>query len=178
MTYRLIADNDSLLAVSPQIRRQERIALDCEAAGFHRYTDKLCLVQLSTENHTFLFDPLAADPTSVLKPVLEDPEVQVVMHGADFDLRLLHRDLGIGVRGLFDTQTAATLLGATSVGLASLLEAYLGVTLSKEHQRADWAERPLADELLEYAADDTRHLLSLGEILARGLHEAEREGWA
>ncbi len=65
------------------------------------------------------------------------------MHGADFDLRLLHRDLGIRLRGLFDTQAAATLLGATSIGLAALLEEHLGVKLSKEHQRADWAQRPL-----------------------------------
>ncbi len=178
MTYHLIADDSALLDVSAQLRSQSRIALDCEAAGFHRYTDKLCLVQLSTLEETFLFDPLAANPADILRPVLEDPEIQVVMHGADFDLRLLHRDLDIRVRGLFDTQAAATLLGETAIGLAALLEKHLGTKLSKEHQRADWAQRPLPDGLLKYAADDTRHLLALAEALAQELEEKARGDWA
>jgi len=178
MTYRFIADKSSLRHVSSKLRAERRIALDCEAAGFHRYTDRLCLVQLSTPRDTYLFDPLETDPAPALKPILEDPQVQVVMHGADFDLRLLRRDLGIAVRGLFDTQVAATLLGAQAVGLASLLDDRMNVVLSKKHQRADWAQRPLPDGFLEYAADDTRHLLDLADILAGELGERERRGWA
>jgi ribonuclease D len=178
MTSRVVADQSDLLDVSSTIRSQTRIALDCEAAGFHRYTDRLCLVQLTTPEETFLFDTLAVDPSPALKGILENPRVQVVMHGADFDLRLIHRDLGIRLRGLFDTQAAATLLGASSIGLASLLEEHLGVKLSKEHQRADWAQRPLPQELLTYAADDTKHLLSLADILTQKLREAGRESWA
>jgi ribonuclease D len=178
MTYHLIDDQATLQEVAPTLVEQSRIALDCEAAGFHRYTDRLCLVQLSTPDETFLFDPLTIDPSETLRPVLENPDIQVVMHGSDFDLRLLHRDLGIRVKGLFDTQAAAALLGATAIGLASLLDEHLNVQLSKKHQRADWAQRPLHSELLEYASDDTRHLLALGEILERRLREAGRRDWA
>ncbi len=178
MNYRLITDPSGLKEASRRITDQPRIAIDCEAAGFHRYTDRLCLVQLSTPEETLLFDPLSADPADTLRPVLEDPGVQVVMHGADFDLKLLQRDLGIRVRGLFDTQAAATLLGAASIGLAALLENRLGVSLSKKHQRADWAKRPLSEELLRYAASDTRHLLPLSTILDADLEEKGRKGWA
>ena len=178
MKCSLIADESSLAQVATELQAQTRIALDCEAAGFHRYTDRLCLVQLSTEKETYLFDPLSCDPSGVLKGLLEDPGVQVVMHGADFDLRLLDRDLDIRLQGLFDTQAAATLLGATAIGLASLLEEHLDVKLSKAYQRADWAQRPLPHEMLEYAASDTEFLLELGTILADQLSEAEREGWA
>jgi len=178
MTHHLIADESTLLQTVPKLQAHSRIALDCEAAGFHRYSDKLCLVQLTTPEETFLFDPLAADPSRVLAPILEDPDIQIVMHGADFDLRLLHRDLGIRLKGLFDTQAAATLLGASAIGLASLLEEHLGVKLSKEHQRADWAQRPLPDGFLDYAADDTRHLLALHDVLATSLEQAHRSGWA
>lgn len=178
MTSSLVTQESDFPDVSQILRSQSRIALDCEAAGFHRYTDRLCLVQLSTAEDTFLFDPLAIDPSPVLKGILEDPAVQVVMHGADFDLRLIHRDLGTRLRGLFDTQAAATLLGAPAIGLASLLEEHLGVKLSKKHQRADWAQRPLPEELLAYAADDTKHLLALGDILTQKLREAGRESWA
>jgi len=178
MTYRLISDEPSLSEAASQIAGYTRIALDCEAAGFHRYTDALCLVQLTTPAGTLLIDPLAVDPAQALRPILENPEVEVVMHGADFDLRLLDRDLDIQVQGLFDTQAAATLLGAEGIGLASVLEQHLGVQLSKAHQRADWGKRPLPRELLEYAADDTRHLLRLRDLLWEALVEKGREEWA
>jgi ribonuclease D len=155
-----------------------RLALDCEAAGFHRYSDRLCLVQLSTERATWVIDPLAFDPSALLRKALEDPSVTVVMHGADFDLRLLRRDLRIQLRGLFDTQIAAQMLGEETLGLAGLLESRLGVRLSKKYQRADWAERPLLEPMLEYAADDTRHLMRLADLLREELSAAGRLAWA
>jgi ribonuclease D len=178
MKYQLIDTPETLARASKVLAGVPRISLDCEAAGFHRYSDRLCLVQLSTPGENLILDPLAVDVSPVLKPLLEDPEVQVVMHGADYDIRLLDRDLEIGLRGLFDTQTAATLLGAPAVGLASLLEEHLGVNLPKTHQRADWAQRPLPAGMLEYAADDTRHLPALADRLADGLREKGREEWA
>lgn len=155
-----------------------RIALDCEAAGFHRYSDRLCLLQVTTEAETYVVDALAFDPADTLRHVLQDPAIPVVMHGADYDLRLLDRDLGIRLRGLFDTQVAAALLGEQALGLQALLESRLGVSLSKKYQRADWAERPLSDGMLEYAADDTRHLLNLADLLASDLTAAGRLTWA
>jgi len=155
-----------------------RLALDCEAAGFHRYSDRLCLLQLSTERGTYVIDPLAFDPAELLREPLERPDVTVVMHGADFDLRLLRRDLGIGLRGLFDTQIAAQLLSEKGLGLSALLESRLNVRLSKKYQRADWAERPLSDVMLAYAADDTRYLLRLADLLAEDLAAAGRTAWA
>jgi len=160
------------------LRSARRIALDCEAAGFHRYSDRLCLLQVTVGTETYVVDPLGFDPTDILRPPLEDPAVQVVMHGADFDLRLLKRDLDIRLRGLVDTQIAAELIGEESFGLASLLESRLGVTLSKKHQRADWASRPLTDGMLEYAASDTRHLEELADILLTELDRVGRRAWA
>ncbi|HET9947287.1 MAG TPA: ribonuclease D, partial [Longimicrobiales bacterium] len=172
---------DSLEAARPagdDLASARRIALDCEAAGFHRYSDRLCLLQISTARATYVIDPLAFDPSGLLRGPLEDPAVEVVMHGADFDLRLLRRDLGIRVRGLFDTQIAAQLAGESTLGLAALLESRLGVRLSKKYQRADWAERPLTAAMLEYAADDTRYLMPLADVLARELEELDRTTWA
>lgn len=178
MKYTLLENPRALEEARAKVAWSPRFALDCEAAGFHRYTDRLCLVQLSTHKATFLLDPLAADPREFLKTPLQDPDIQVVMHGADFDVRLLHRDLGLKVRGLFDTQIAASLVGEKALGLAALLEKHLGVKLSKKHQRADWAKRPLTEELLDYAAADTSHLLDLAAILEAELDRMGRTGWA
>ncbi|MBW3534092.1 MAG: HRDC domain-containing protein [Gemmatimonadetes bacterium] len=178
MTYVLIDGPDDADELRHSLSTSWRIALDCEAAGFHRYSDRLSLVQLSSTDRTFIIDPLAFDISDLLKGPLEDPEVEIVMHGADFDLRLLDRDLGIHLSGLFDTQVAAALLGESSLGLAALLEKHLGVSLAKKYQRADWARRPLPEEMLDYAASDTRHLHELAAILRRELEARGRLHWA
>ncbi|MDE2772158.1 MAG: ribonuclease D [Gemmatimonadota bacterium] len=178
MRFRLIDDPAGLDRLCRGLGRERRIALDCEASGFHRYSDRLCLLQLTTSSATHIVDTLALDPAPALRGPLADPETQVLMHGADYDLRLLDRDLGLSVRGLFDTQVAAALLGEKSTGLAALLERYHGVKLSKKHQRADWARRPLPGDMLEYAAADTEHLAALADRLRARLERADRLEWA
>lgn len=164
--------------VERTLRRTREIALDCEAAGFHRYSDRLCLVQLSTPERTFVLDPLAIDPAPCLKPFLEDPRRRTIMHGAAYDLRLLARDLGIRVANLADTQVAASLLGEPAVGLQALLGEHLGIQVSKRYQRADWAKRPLTGGMIDYAAGDTRHLHDLIAILEDRLRKKGRMHWA
>lgn len=155
-----------------------RIAVDCEAAGYHRYSDRLCLVQLSTGSATFVLDPLAVDVAASLKPALEDPGRPVLMHGGSYDLRLLRRDLGIGVTPVFDTQVAAGLLGEAAIGLQALLEKHLGIHVPKKFQKADWARRPLSAEMITYAAGDTRHLHRLAAVLEERLRGLGRLHWA
>jgi len=101
-----------------------------------------------------------------------------VFHDADYDLRLLQQDYGWSVRTIFDTRIAAQLLGYTAFGLAALLERFFEVKLDKKHQRADWSMRPLTEGMLDYAAQDTRHLLQLRDQLASELERMGRTAWA
>ena len=178
MSYIHVEHVEDADALVDALGRADRIALDCEAAGFHRYSDRLCLAQVTAMGTTWTIDPLTFDPTDLLREPLERADLPVVMHGADFDLRLLSRDLGIRIRGLVDTQVYAALLGEEGLGLASLLESRIGVKLSKKYQRADWADRPLTDGMLEYAASDTMHLERLLDILADELAAMGRSSWA
>ena len=178
MSFIFVDDPADLPQLQQALASERRIALDCEAAGFHRYSDRLCLLQLATTATTHIVDPMAFDPGDVLRGPLEDPAIEVLMHGADYDLRLLGRDLRVSVRGLFDTQVAAALLGERSLGLATLLEEHLGVKLSKKYQRADWARRPLPADMLEYAAADAKHLHDLADVLRERLERSGRLAWA
>lgn len=178
MSFILVDDPAELPQLARALASEPRFALDCEAAGFHRYSDRLCLLQLSTAEASWIVDPLAFDPGAALRGPLGNPQVEVLMHGADYDLRLLDRDLDIAVHGLFDTQVAAAMLGESALGLAALLEKYFAVKLSKKHQRADWARRPLPADMLEYAASDTRHLGELADLLRDKLVQAGRLEWA
>ncbi|MBI4544149.1 MAG: ribonuclease D [Gemmatimonadetes bacterium] len=173
-----IQSETRLGAIADRLAAERLVAVDTEAAGFHRYLDRVCLLQLSTRTETWVVDTLVVQRLSPLAGVFADPEVEIVLHDADYDLRLLARDFGLTVRGLFDTRIAAQFLGEPAIGLANLVEKYVGLRLDKKHQRADWAERPLPAMLLEYAAEDTRHLLALRDRLRAELAAAGRLGWA
>jgi len=175
--YEYVETPGQLERVIERLRGQPLIAADTEAAGYHRYLDRLSLIQLSSREENFLIDPLAVE-VGTLKPLFEDPAVEKIFHDADYDLRILDRDAGIGLAGLFDTQIAAAFLGERSLGLGSIVEKYLGLKLPKEFQRADWAERPLSQGMKDYAATDTAHLPALRDRLKEELVARGRLAWA
>jgi ribonuclease D len=154
------------------------LALDTEGASFHRFVDRIYLLQLSTRERSAIIDPLPIGSPVGLGRLLTDGHVEKVFHDADYDLRLLHQDYGWQAVNIFDTRVAAQLLGFKAFGLAALLERYFGIKLDKKHQRADWSLRPLTPGMLDYAAQDTRYLLDLRDRLKEALHEAGRWSWA
>ena len=160
------------------IAHVDTLALDTEGASFHRFVDRIYLLQLSTRDRTAIMDPIPIGRPAALGRLLESSDVEVVFHDADYDLRLLHQDYAWQVRRIFDTRVAAQLLGLRAFGLAALLERYFGVKLDKKHQRADWSMRPLTQGMLDYAAQDTIHLLDLRDRLKHELEHAGRWDWA
>src|SRR5689334_16535370 len=156
----------------------DRIAIDTEGASFHRFLDRIYLLQLSTRDRSAIIDPLPIGVPNELGKLLEDSAVEIVFHDADYDLRLLRQDYGWHVRNIFDTRVAAQLLGIRAFGLAALLEKYFGVKLDKKHQRADWSMRPLTPDMLDYAAQDTMYLPALRDELKKELEAKGRWGWA
>jgi ribonuclease D len=174
----LIQNETDLREVADAVAQVRLFAADTEAAGYHRYHDRMCLLQISTRQDTFLVDTLALAKLDALGSLFASPEHEVILHDADYDLRLLARDYDVVVRGLFDTKIAAQLLGEPAIGLGALVEKYVGLKLDKKHQRADWAQRPLTRSMLEYAAEDTRHLPELRDRLRDRLEELGRLSWA
>ena len=163
----------------------QALAIDTEGASFHRFVDRVYLLQLTARTpderlKSAIVDPLPITPRDLegLGALAEHPEVEVVFHDADYDLRLLHQDYGWRVTNIFDTRIAAQLVGLKAFGLAALLERYFGVKLDKKHQRADWSMRPLTEGMLDYAAQDTRYLLDLRDRLRAELERLGRWAWA
>lgn len=175
---RLIQSQAELERLVERLKGEPLLAVDTEAASFHRFRDRVYLLQLSTRRETAVVDPLAVTSLLPLGSLLADPSVEIVFHDADYDLRLLHLEYGFHAKNLFDTRVAAQLLNEPGVGLAALLEKYLDVRLDKRFQRADWSARPLSPEMLAYAASDTRHLAALRDLLREQLRERGRLGWA
>src|ERR1700758_1257581 len=88
----VIADASQLRDVLSQIEKVDRIAIDTEADSLHSYREKLCLLQISVPGRNFIVDPLASLDLASLRDALAEKEI--VLHGADYDLRLLRRGLG------------------------------------------------------------------------------------
>ena len=174
----LIQSQTELEALFARLEREPLLAIDTEAASFHRFTDRVYLLQVSSRRETAIVDPLAVEDLAPLSRVLADPALETVFHDADYDLRLIDREYGFRATNLFDTRIAAQLLNEPGVGLAALLEKYLGVRLDKRFQRADWSARPLTADMLAYAAADTRYLTELRDILKGQLEAKGRLGWA
>jgi ribonuclease D len=161
-----------------EISDVKELALDTEGASFHRFLDRIYLLQISTREESAIIDPLPIGSPAKLGQLLESKAVEVVFHDADYDLRLLHQDYGWHVTNIFDTRVASQLLGIKSFGLAALLEQFFDVKLDKKHQRADWSMRPLTADMLEYAAQDTRYLLQLRDHMKSELTRRGRLHWA
>jgi ribonuclease D len=153
----------------------DRIAVDTEADSLHCYFEKLCLIQMSFDGRDYLVDPLAGFDLSPLASALSDKEI--VLQGADFDLRLLKRAIDFTASRVFDTVIAARLLGIREFSLAALVERYFGVTLKKGSQKANWAQRPLPRTMAEYAVNDTHYLLPLANQLEEELQAKGRYEW-
>lgn len=175
--FEIITSVAGLTEVAHVLSQQREIAMDLEMDSLHHYREKVCLIQISTRFRTWLIDPLALDDLSPLAGPLSDPDILVVMHGADYDIRSLHRDFGIEVKKLFDTMIAARFLGIAEFGLAALLKARFGIELDKKYQKADWSKRPLTPEMSAYAAADTSDLLPLYDQFETELRHKGRLAW-
>jgi ribonuclease D len=153
------------------------IGVDLEADSMHHYFEKVCLLQMAAESACYVVDPLAVKDLSVLRPVFSNPRTRKVFHGADYDIRSLYRDFRLEVENLFDTQLACLFLGLRETGLEALLRSRFQVELNKKYQRADWSQRPLSPEMVEYAAMDVEYLLPLAGVLEKELEEKGRLSW-
>lgn len=168
-------DLQNFLANCSEIDGERICAIDTEADSLHRYKESLCLIQFTVGKECVLIDPLAIDDLSALDKYLKLSTVW--MHGADYDMTMLKREFGHIPPTVFDTQIGARLLGVKKFGLGNLVEHYFDVVLSKSSQKADWGKRPLSPKMIDYALNDVRYLLEMGEMICSQLKEKGRYEW-
>ena len=124
---RWIRTPDALAELASDLARCRAIALDTESDSLYHHFEKVCLVQLATDTGQRLPRRRArAARSGPLGPVLADPGVVKVLHGADYDVTTLKRDFGFSFASLFDTMIAARLLGRAEIGLVAVVRDELG----------------------------------------------------
>ncbi|MBI4051874.1 MAG: HRDC domain-containing protein [Elusimicrobia bacterium] len=167
----LITDPRGLVELVSHLLSCPRVAVDTESNSFYAYYDRLCLIQFSTDKEDYIVDPLAAKDLSSLKELFASSQVEKVFHAAQEDIRFLRLELDFEFVNIFDTMISARILGFKEFGLAAMLSKHLQVSLNKKLQRSDWGRRPLTPGQIQYAAEDTSHLLNLRDLLYRQLTE-------
>ncbi len=173
--YDLIDQPGQLQPLLDAMDRVDELALDTEADNMNCYRTKICLLQFLVDGKVYLVDALAPLKFDALYDKLATKHL--IMHGSDYDLRLLHDLNGFECKSMFDTMLAAQLLNRQRVGLAALMEDYFGLIMSKESQKANWSRRPLTQKLLDYASLDVWHLPELRDLLTKELRKLGRMDW-
>jgi ribonuclease D len=169
---------DDLTTFCEKISGAEYIAVDTEFVRDKTYYPKLCLIQIASSDVIACIDPIALKDLSPLQPIFTNPQQIKIFHAARQDLEILYSELNAMPRPVFDTQIAATLLGlGEQIGYGNLVSALLNINLSKQHARADWEQRPLSTEQLEYAADDVRYLIRIYPMILKELDKHGRRDW-
>jgi ribonuclease D len=153
------------------------IALDAERASGFRFSQRAYLIQVRrASSGTFLIDPIEFEN---LNPIQEaTKEADWILHAASQDLLCLAEVGLVPKQKLFDTELAGRLLGLPRVGLGTLAQSILGISLAKEHSAADWSTRPLPEEWLSYAALDVEFLDELWALMSADLQQQNKFDWA
>ena len=172
---RVIDTEQKLAAFLPTVHAASWVAVDTEADSLHAYPEKVCLIQISTIAGDELIDPLSKINLEPMLDALSGHEL--IMHGADYDLRLLEKHHQFTPSAIFDTMLASRLIGEVQFGYSTLVGKYLGVKLEKGPQKANWALRPLTERMEKYARNDTHYLKSLSDQLRDGLEAKGRLAW-
>jgi ribonuclease D len=175
--YKYINSKDSLIEISKDLCNHKSIAVDLEADSMFHFKEKVCLIQIATNDKTVVIDPLSIDDLSSLKPVFENKSIKKILHGSDYDIRSLHRDFQLEIVNLFDTELACRFLGEKHTGLSTILEKRFDVKLDKRYQKKDWSQRPLPQGMIDYGAKDVFFLISLAKELEDELNNKGRIGW-
>ncbi len=177
LKYQMIETPEAVCETVRSLKSREAVAVDLEADSMFHFREKVCLIQIAAKELVFVIDPLKLPNLSVLKPLFEDPKIMKIFHGGDYDIRSLYRDFRITVKNLFDTHLASRYLGYEETGLDAVLNKHFSIQVNKKYQKKDWSERPLSENMVEYAASDAFYLIQLADVLILELIEKGRLRW-
>ena len=170
------------------------IGIDTEYYRGLTYKGEICLFQISLQNSqkditVYIIDVITIKKElvlkynsidllkSVLKSVLENENIEKILHSLINDAEWIYQDFGIVLKNVFDTQYIYQNLngGKIKIGLNELISKYFDVTIGKEikkqFQLSNWKERPLTNDQLNYASQITFYLHELKDILSKELNE-------
>jgi ribonuclease D len=170
-----VEDSEQLHLVCQRYSQASVLAIDTEFVRTRTLYQKFGLIKIHDGKTLALIDPVALPDLSPFWQLLENPNVQKVLHACSEDLEVFLTAGNCQPLNLIDSQIIMSFLGhGISMGYAAMIAHYTGIELDKSESRADWMKRPLTQKQLSYAAADVEHLF---DILPRLMADIEKSGW-
>ena len=175
MSYKLYqGDLPANLSLGPVV------ACDCEFTGLTPPKDKLCLIQLCSENtedvHIVQFNNRENYKAPNLLKLLVNPNVKKVFHFARKDMEMIHWALGVHVENVECTKLQSRIARGYSSqhSYKTLVQEFCGISISKAKQASDFGKKNLDPKQLEYSANDVLHIQKIHEELNKILIRENR----
>ena len=148
------------------------------------YYGEVCMVQLASWRRALVLDALELQHYvgGLLQPLLTNQQICKVFHG-DFNVSWLHSTFNVGVSPpIFDTYANAQQLDimwedSWQLSLQMMCRRYLSYELDDTFQTANWYQRPMPKEMLDYAAIEVQVLLPLESAIEREMNRARSYAW-
>ena len=176
---RLIVDPREFEAFCDRARSRKLVAFDSEFVSEYSYTPELCLLQFATADELVGVDPFQVRDLSAWWDLMTDPEVTVVVHGGQAEIRFCLEFSGQRPTNLVDIQLAEGLRSRSyPLAFDSLAARVLGRRSKGKETRTDWRQRPLSQKQIEYALADVEPILKIWEDQKSHLARRGRLDWA
>ncbi len=175
----LIYNNCQLKQFYQKCQKDKIIAIDTEFYRVSTYFPKLCLIQLSSLDSSFILDPIKTKlDLNILKEILGNPKIKKIFHSASQDIEIFYNLFKEIPKSVFDTQICLMPLGySNSTSYAEACQELLKVKIPKDNQFTDWRKRPLSKEKINYALNDVKYLIPLYKIIMKKLKILNRSSW-
>lgn len=168
-SYTFIQDLAGLEKALVSLEKAKIIGLDTETTGLDPFSAKLLLLQLATEEQTWVIDCNQVSLES-LRAILESVRPLKLVQNAKNDYKMLKVLGGIKMGSMFDTMLAERLITcgvSREISLKTLAEKYLGLNLNKEVRNtfidyySPGRKIVYSSEQLVYAAQDAQILIPI-----------------
>ncbi len=110
----LLVTQESINSFVSSVVNTDRIGVDTEFIRTKTFFPKLCLLQISSEQHSTCIDLLKKNDLTLIWKEIFNPSKLKILHSARQDLEIFYLINKKIPPNIFDTQIAASLLGYSS----------------------------------------------------------------
>ncbi len=152
------------------LNKCDHIGFDTETRpSFQKgHTNKVCLLQLSSGPHCYLFRLNVPGIFEMAKPLLENPDIIKVGLSVHDDFNSLRRRGEINPQGFLDLQDYGRTFHIADISLQKIYAIVFGQRMSKAQRLTNWEAHVLTEQQQIYAAIDAWACLKLYRYMRAG----------
>ena len=156
------------------------VACDCEFTVLNPPKDKLCLIQLYSEEskdvHIVQFINRETYKAPNLVKLLTNQDVKKIFHYARKDLQMIKWALKVDVENVECTKLQSKLARGYSSqhSYKVLVQEFCGISISKAKQSSDFGKKDLDTEQLKYSSNDVLYIPKIHQELNKILIREKR----